>query len=133
MIALDTNVLVRFIVDDDPEQSRRAKRLIDEQVEAGLSCFVPDLALAELVWVLDVSYKIPRPKIAGILAALVAARQLSFEASDRLMRAIRAYASGQGDFADYLMREQVKAAECLALATFDADLHDDEMFMAVPE
>ncbi len=132
MIALDTNVLVRFIVEDDLEQSQRARSLIEEQFGRGLPCFVPDIVLVELVWVLGFTYEISRTRISSILGDLLGARQLCFEATDRLTRALRAYASGKGDFADYLIREQSKTAGCQAVATFDSDLFGDDSFMNVP-
>jgi predicted nucleic-acid-binding protein len=133
MIALDTNVLARFVVEDDIQQSIRAKELIDSEFERGLPCFVPDIALAELVWVLGFSYEVSRVKIAALLGELLGARQLRFDSPDRLSRALRAYEAGRGDFADYLIREQAKAAGCPVVATFDSDLFRDESFMPVPE
>jgi predicted nucleic-acid-binding protein len=133
VIALDTNVLVRFVVEDDPEQSRRAKELIEHQFERGIPSFVPDVVLAELVWVLGFSYDVPRPRIASLLRELLSARQIRFDSPERLWRALKGYAAGKGDFADYLIREQAKAVGCEAVATFDADLFPDESFMQVPD
>jgi predicted nucleic-acid-binding protein len=133
VIALDTNGLVRFVVEDDLEQSRRAKDLIEGQFERGIPSFVPDVVLAELVWVLGFSYEVPRSKIASLLRELLSARQLCFDSPERLSRALRGYTSGKGDFADYLIREQAKSAGCEAVATFDSDLLRDESFMPVPD
>jgi predicted nucleic-acid-binding protein len=133
VIALDTNVLVRFIVEDDEEQARRARELIEDQFDRGMPCFVPDIVVAELVWVLGFSYDVARDRIASLLRELLSARQLRFDSSDRLSRALKAYTLGKGDFADYLIREQARASGCQAVATFDSDLFPDQSFMPVPE
>ena len=132
MIALDTNVVIRFLVEDDAEQTERAKRLIQSYVERDTPCFVPDIVLAEIAWVLRSSYKVARDVIAGVLQSLLRARHLAFESPDRFSQALRAYASGSGDFADYLIREQSRAAGCEGVATFDGDLLSEEGFLSVP-
>ena len=131
MIALDTNVLVRFIVEDDSKQTERAKRLIRKQVEGDTPCFVSDVVLCELVWVLQSSYKVRRPQTAQVLESLLRARHLVFESTDRISRAIKSYRVGKGDFADYVIREQSMDAGAEAVATFDEDLLRDAGFMDV--
>jgi predicted nucleic-acid-binding protein len=130
MIALDTNVLVRFLVEDDKQQSARAARLIQSASGRDESLFVSDIVLCELVWVLSVSYKTRRAEIAATLGRLVQAKQLAFADAERFRRATDAYAAGGGDFADYLIREHARDAGCSAVATFDRTLHKDKLFVA---
>jgi predicted nucleic-acid-binding protein len=130
MIALDTNVLVRFIVDDDKAQAARAARLIDRATEREETVFVSDIVLCEFVWVLSVSYRVARAEIASTLGRLVQAKQLAFTDTERVRRATDAYAKGRGDFADYLIREHARDAGCTAVATFDRALHKDRLFVA---
>jgi len=130
MIAVDTNVLVRFIVEDDAPQSARAARLIARATERDESIFVSDIVLCELVWVLSVSYRVARPQIATTLGRLVQAKQLAFVDTERVRRATEAYAAGKGDFADYLIREHARDAGCTAVATFDRSLLKDNLFVA---
>jgi len=128
MIALDTNVLVRFLVADDPVQARRARSLVerlDDDEERG---FVPDIVLRELVWVLSRSYGFDRSRISAVLTDLASARQLCFESVERIVRTISAYSSGRGDFADHLIREHARESGCECVATFDRKLHGDDMF-----
>jgi predicted nucleic-acid-binding protein len=132
MIALDTNVLVRFLVEDDVSQARRAKRFIRKQVQSDSPCFVSDIVMCEVVWVLQSSYKVRRPEILRVLEQLLRARHMSFEAVDRLSRALRAFAAGRGDFADYLIREQSLGAGCEAVVTFDEVLTADPGFIPFP-
>lgn len=130
MIALDTNVLVRFLVQDDERQARRAKALVDRVARTDDRAFVSDIVLCELVWVLGRSYRFARAEIAAVLRRLVAARQLAFDSTDRVLRALTAYERGSGDFADYMLREQARSAGCSAIATFDRKLLGSELFTA---
>ena len=129
MIALDTNVLVRFLVEDDARQTEQAAALIERAVASGDTLFVSDVVVAELVWVLSVSYRISRAQIAATLRDLLRARHLTFAASDQLTRAIDSFARGKGDFADYLIGEHARVAGCETVATFDRVLLRESGFM----
>jgi len=122
MIALDTNVLVRFLVEDDEKQSQRATRLIRKTQERGDSLFISDIVMCETVWVFSTSYDFERSEIVRVLSGLLRARGVVFSSSDRLARALQAYASSKGDFADYLIREHATAAGADTVATFDRAL-----------
>ncbi len=130
MIALDTNVLVRFLVEDDRKQTAAAAALIDRVVKDGDTLFVSDVVVCETVWVMSVSYHIGRKEIAGVLRNLLRARHVTFSAADQLIRALEAYESGKGDFADYLIREHARAADCDQVATFDRVLLRERGFVA---
>jgi predicted nucleic-acid-binding protein len=128
VIALDTNVLVRFLVEDDQVQTARATALIRRVIDADERLFVPDVVMCEVAWVLGTSYKTPRREIASILRRLVGVRHLAFASTDLLARALAAFDRGKGDFADYLIREQAKAAGCTAVATFAGALLKESGF-----
>ncbi len=131
MIALDTNVLVRYLVKDDAKQTALAAALIDRAIAADEPLFVSDIVVCETVWVLQVSYRVGRNEVAALLRQLFRARHLLFRAVDQLSRALDAYAAGKGDFADYLIREHARAAECDTVATFDAVLVKERGFVGV--
>ena len=131
MIALDTNVVVRYLVDDDETQSRQAADLMEGAAARGEHLFVGDLVLCETVWVLASSYGFSREEISGVLTSLLRARALLFSSTDRLARALAAYREGRGDFADYLIREHTRAAGAETVATFDRKLLGDPGFTAV--
>ena len=122
MIALDTNVLVRFLVEDDEKQSQRATRLIKNAQERGEPLFISDIVICETVWVLSTSYDFERPEIVRVMSGLLRARGVVFASSDRLARALQAFASSKGDFADYLIHEHASAAGADTVATFDGAL-----------
>lgn len=125
MIGLDTNVLVRYLVEDDPEQSPRAAALVDRAREAGERLFVPQVVLCEVVWVLDSVYRFPRSRITSVLRDLLRARQLLIEDLDTSRRALDRYAEGGGDFADYLILERCRAGGCERVASFDGGLEEE--------
>lgn len=131
MIALDTNVLVRYLVEDDAHQSALATTLIHRAIAEDESLFVSDVVVCETVWVLNISYRVARSEIAVLLRDLFRARHLAFRATDELQRALNAYVAGKGDFADYLIREHSRAAECESVATFDKVLLKEKGFVAV--
>jgi predicted nucleic-acid-binding protein len=77
---------------------------------------------------LTISYRIPRPDVIRTLQELLRAKHLTFDYPDRLARAVDAFATGRGDFADYLIREDALAVGCTSIFTFDKDLLRDEGF-----
>ncbi len=128
MIALDTNILVRFLVKDDEVQTRRVVGLMKRAQERNEVLYVSEVVLCELVWVLETSYGVGREEIAANMAKLLRARQLSFRNADLVARALDAYQIGRGDFADYLIREDALLAGADVVATFDKALLRDKGF-----
>lgn len=122
MIALDTNVLVRFLVVDDPNQSKRAAKFIAKAVTEDETIFICDIVLMETVWVLERSYRFTRDEIASTIQKLLSARNVEFSSSDLIAGALRAYRKGRAGFADYMIREQAKEYDCRVIATFDKTL-----------
>ena len=130
MIALDTNVLVRFLVEDDPAQTERARALLQRTIAANSSCYVSDLVMCEIVWVLERSYKFRRVEISQVLERLLQAKGLTFSSAERLASALAAYNNGRGGFADYMIREHARARGCEAVATFEKKLIKEPDFVA---
>lgn len=130
MIALDTNVLARFLVKDDEAQSARAAGLIRKAIARDEPLLVSGVTLCELVWVLDFSYQVPRVEIAVLLHQLLRARHLSFPEHDLLVSALSAFEAGRGDFADYVIRAQARSGGCESVATFDKALLKEPGFIA---
>jgi predicted nucleic-acid-binding protein len=130
VIALDTNVLVRFLVVDDKAQSARAARLVERTVAAGATLFVSDVVVCETVWVLLSSYRVSRAEVGSILGRLFKASHLNFRDTDCLERALERFVRGRGDFADYLIQEHARTAGCPEVATFDSALLREKGFAA---
>ena len=131
MIGLDTNVLVRYIMQDDPRQSPRATRLM-EGLQADQPGFVPVVALLELVWVLSGSYGLDRAQVAAVLSTLLRSKELVLDRAELVSQAITRYSAHGADFADALIERIATAAGCTATMTFDAGAVKAAAMTAVP-
>src|SRR4051794_27721978 len=109
MIGVDTNVLVRYIVEDDREQSLAAAAMIERVAARRESLFVSQIVLCELVWVLSYAYRFKREGVVGALQLLRRGAQVVVEGADEVKSAIEAFAAGPGDFSDYLIGERAVA------------------------
>lgn len=128
MIAVDTNVLVRYLTQDDPRQSAEASGFIDGVVGRGEMLFVSQIVLCELVWVLSYAYDVRRAEIAAILHQLRRASHVVVESPDEVQRAAESYEHGKGDFSDYLIAERAATQGCSPIVTFDRALLSDTRF-----
>lgn len=115
---LDTNVLVRFLVQDDVAQAQAALDLMATFTEAAPG-FICREVLVELVWVLERAYALPRPDIARALDGLMEARELVIETADRAAIAVDRYRKGGPGFADQMIGLAGQGAGCRATVTFD--------------
>jgi predicted nucleic-acid-binding protein len=118
MIGLDTNVLVRYVMQDDPKQSPKANRVI-EALTSDEPGFVSVVSIVELVWVLSASYGLTRVQLAQVLEGLLRTRELVIDRSEYVTRALRTYKSGSADFADCLIERGASTAGCEKTMTFD--------------
>lgn len=128
MKGLDTNVLVRYLTQDDPAQSRRANAIIDGALAGGQRIHLDTVVLCELVWVLRSAYAFSRDTVADTLARLLEASQLSVDDRDRLREAARRYGAGAGDFADCVLGLRNRAAGCDTTLTFDRAHRKSDLF-----
>ena len=119
MASLDTNVLVRLLVDDDHRQLVHAKNLIQATSEQGEMLFVPVTVVLELEWVLRSAYEMAKPTILGAFVALLETRELRFQFEPAIERAIEYYRRSNVDFADCLHLGLGGAEGELPLMTFD--------------
>ena len=122
MIALDTNLLVRLVVQDDPTLARAVERLLIKARRDQDPIFIADVVLCELAWVLRRRYGYQRADVVETLDTLLSIELVVVADSGIATRAVAAYRSGKGDFADYLIREQAIAAEATEVVTFDRTL-----------
>jgi predicted nucleic-acid-binding protein len=119
MPALDTNVLVRYVVQDDSGQLAAAKRLIDRCVGEGQSLFVPVTVTLELEWVLRASFGCVKDDVLLVLSNLFSAAELTFESERALEVALQLYREGSAEFADCLHIALATEAGEQPLWTFD--------------
>lgn len=118
MMGLDTNVLVRYIMQDDARQSPKATRLL-ESLTADEPGFVPLVAVVELVWVLSSCYGLQRPQVAQALDVLLRTKTLVIDRAEDVMRALRVFKASSADFADCLIERAAASAGCARTMTFD--------------
>ena len=118
MIGLDTNVLVRYIMQDDPKQSSKAAKLI-ESLDAENPGFITMVSVVELYWVLTSSYELTGAQVAQALDAILRTKQLQVERTDQVVRALRMFGHGKADFADCLIERVASKAGCSQTMTFD--------------
>jgi predicted nucleic-acid-binding protein len=116
---LDTNVLVRWLVDDDPRQSARARKLFTSARDSSLPLYVPVTVMLELEWVLRSRYGFDKVTVLRTFNALLETQELEFQAEDALEQALHFYRQGSADFADCLHAGQCRAADRQPLLTFD--------------
>ena len=119
MATLDTNVLLRFLLQDDPLQSQAATRLVSASLAAGQMLYVPVSVALELEWVLRSRFKQDKAAVAQTFSGLLDALELRFEAVAALEWALNQYESGSADFTDCLHAALAQQAGELPLWTFD--------------
>jgi predicted nucleic-acid-binding protein len=119
MPALDTNVLVRYVVEDDQAQLVAAKRLIGRCVGEGLALFVPVTVVLELEWVLRSNFGFAKDDVLLTMSSLFSAAELTFESERALEVALQLFRKGSADFADCLHVALATQAGEQPLWTFD--------------
>ena len=118
MIGLDTNVLVRYVTQDDPKQSPLATNLI-ESLTANSPGYITVVSTVELVWVLSSCYGSTKGEICEVLESLLRTKELVVAHADTVWKALRVFRSGKADFADCLIERSANKAKCTHTATFD--------------
>jgi len=119
MIGLDTNVLIRYLTQDDPVQSARAAEIFERRLTVRNPGFVSVVAMAETVWVLDRAYGFTAQQIAATIERLLQIEVLEIENEQQVFTAMVALKHGRGAFADALIAELGKRAGCSHTLTFD--------------
>ena len=119
MIGLDTNVLVRYIMQDDPKQSPKATRLI-ESLDSEDPGFITVVSVVELYWVLTSCYGLGGRDVKQAFEALLRAKQIVVDRADQVLRGLRVFDDGKADFADCLIERIASSAGCAETLTFDA-------------
>jgi predicted nucleic-acid-binding protein len=129
MLGVDTNVLVRYITDDDPVQSQVARRAIERAALAGERLRICVPVLCELAWVLGNSpYGYSRNELADTFELLLEADALEVEARDLVRTAAAQFRRGTADFTDYLLGGLNRSSGCRATLTFDLAAGDSDLF-----
>jgi len=118
MIGLDTNVVIRYLAQDDARQSALATKFIEMRLSADNPGFIACVTLCEIAWVLAEAYRADRDRIRGVIEQLLATKQVVVESADVVWKALRAWKE-RGDFSDALIGQLALAHGADRTVTFD--------------
>ena len=119
MRGLDTNVLLRLLLGDEPNQAAATRSAIDLELQAGEPPVVCLLTLLETEWVLRASLGLDKPGVIGVFQSLLEKPDLAIEHESVLEDALHAYQNTPADFADCLINARYRSLGCAAMLTFD--------------
>jgi predicted nucleic-acid-binding protein len=120
MIGLDTNVLVRYAAQDDPEQSPKATRLV-ESLTPDDPGYISLVVIIELYWVMTSCYSATKDEICHLLETLLRTKEVIVAKTDVVWKAVRLYKEGKADLADCLIGQDAENAGCAYTCSFDRD------------
>ena len=119
MIGLDTNVLIRYLTQDDEQQSEIATRFIEKELNSENQGFVSLIVLVETVWVLMRCYGQTKSELHPIINQLLTTKQFQVEQTGNAFKALRLWQQAKGDFSDALIAVLAQDNDCAYTLTFD--------------
>ena len=132
MIGLDTNVLVRYIAQDDHEQADAATRLIESRYTAESPGYICIPVLAELAWVLAAAYRYKKPLAAAVLRRILRTAEFLVEDRDTALAALRDFETGSAEFVDCWIARRNQERGCTKTYIFDSNAVRHSSFAPVP-
>jgi len=128
---VDTNVLARYLTEDEPVQSKRAADWIGTVTARGERCFISAIVLCELAWVLRGAYRVSQADLILTLDRILGTTQFIVGDKDIVRRALDQYRAGRADFADYVIGALHQDAGCRKTVTFDRRLRGHQAFQVL--
>jgi predicted nucleic-acid-binding protein len=119
MIGIDTNLLVRYLTQDDPAQSKKASAVIEKALAGESGVFINHVVLCEVVWVLDRAYGFPRVTLGDVLEKILQGKQFEIEDKPTAWQALNDFKSSKADYADCLIGVKNRKAGCTTTLTLD--------------
>ena len=119
MIGIDTNVIIRYIVQDDLEQAKAATKLIEQSCSTDNPGFINHIVLCEIVWVLRRNYKIDKQSICQVIEQIMRTDRLLIEDIQLVWKALDTFKETKADFADCLSSQRNLQVGCRYTATLD--------------
>jgi predicted nucleic-acid-binding protein len=130
MIGIDTNVLVRYLVQDDEQQASAANKMLDRISDIN-PAFINNIVMCETVWVLSRAYKYEKTLIIKVIEQILSTSGIEFENAEGVRKALRHYTNGNADFSDYLIAEINKENGANTTYTFDRKAAGNSLFTLV--
>jgi len=131
MKAVDTNILIRFLVGDDELQAKKAYSIFKKAESEKRELFVPILVVLEMIWVLESVYDIARTEILDSISDLLLMPILKFDQQSALQQLVHSAQGNKYDLSDLLIAHSAKANGCEAVITFDKKASKFELFELV--
>jgi predicted nucleic-acid-binding protein len=128
MIGLDTNVVIRYLVQDDPAQTAIVNRIFEKEITAANKGLICPVVLCEVVWVLLRSYKQKKEKVQEVIRTLLLAENIEMQQRDSVWKALREFEQGTADFSDYLIVHINQACGASFTLTFDRSASQHRLF-----
>ena len=128
MKALDTNILIRFLVGDDKRQVQTVYKKFKNSEERKETLFIPTLVVLEIIWVLEVVYKVERKEIVNSIGDLMLMPILEFEKQTTIRNFINTAQDSTYDLSDILIAQSAKESGCDVVLTFDKKASQFELF-----
>lgn len=116
---IDTTVILRYLLNDVPEQSKASSKLMEKLVSEE-EAYLHDVVIAELVWTLEKFYKVPKAKIRKVISELLLIKGLLVSNRNILLKALELFDEKNIDFADALIASMAMESEAEVI-TFDKD------------
>ncbi len=132
MKALDTNVLIRYLTQDEPKQAAIATREIEQSAAQDEKLLIQPLVLCELVWVLETAYGFGKVDSLRVLDQIVRTRQFEVADKDAVWHALADYRQGKGGFSDYYLGRANERDGAPQTLTFDKALRGSPRFQVLP-
>jgi len=128
MKAIDTNILVRFLIGDDKQQAKKVYNIFKKAESEKDELFVPLLVVLELIWVLESVYEISRADILDSIREFLLLPILRFEHKSVLQQFTLSAQANKYDLADLLIAHSAKMQGCETVFTFDKKVSKFKLF-----
>lgn len=128
MKAVDTNVLVRFLIPDDEIQTQKVTEILSEAEATKQPLFVSQTVVLELIWVLKSAYEVPRQDILNSINELLSMSALEFQGQQVVRDFVTASLDNTYDLSDLLISQVAKGQGCDTTLTFDKKASKSPLF-----
>ncbi|MEJ2544225.1 MAG: type II toxin-antitoxin system VapC family toxin [Calditrichaceae bacterium] len=128
MIGIDTNILIRYITQDDEIQSELATKFIEKNCTVTKPGYVNQIVICEIIWILRRAYVYDKKLVIQVVEKLLRSSEIVVENSPNIWKALNEYENGNADFSDYLIALSNNNSGCDFTITFDKKASGNKLF-----